>query len=214
MSADGEAILTGVWGVRKSGKSSFVKDGTDGEKRVVVLDSQNEYRKEGFKVVQSVNEMRDEITKSPKKFRLAIVPKDGAEEIILNQVSDLVLRLQKPFHEGKSKLELTMVVEEMQNCFSVHRGVHKAPKFANICSVGRHSGINVIGTAQRIAEVATRFRDNCDETVILRTVGANSIKAASEQTGLDRKEIMALKKFDYVMIKDGVITRGRTKKSK
>ena len=63
---------------------------------------------------------------------------------------------------------MTLVVEEMNLSFPVAGGVHKCTGFAEICSRGRHYGIDVIGASQRIAEVDTRFRGNCTESVVLR----------------------------------------------
>ena len=56
-------------------------------------------------------------------------------------------------------------------------GAEKSPGFAEMCSRGRHYGLDMIGVSQRIAEVSTRFRGNCSETVVFRQKGPRDNKA-------------------------------------
>jgi hypothetical protein len=200
----------GVWGASGSGKSAFTKRLIAGRKRVVILDPMAEYAK-GQRVIacQSADAVRRAMIANWSGFRLALVPEPGNESAYLNQLCHLILAAQKPYLDGASKSGMTLVVEEMNTCFPLHGSDKKCPKFAAMCSRGRHSGVEVIGISQRMAEVATRFRGNCTETVLLRQQGPNDLRAASDTTGIGADRIRALKNLEYLHYKAGNVTGGK-----
>jgi len=118
---------------------------------------------------------------------------------------------QTPFKERGKGQGITLVVEEMNLSFPVHGGEAKARGFAEVCSRGRHYGIEVFGLSQRIAEVSTRFRGNCTETVVLRQQGPRDLSAAVDALGGHKAQIAALRNLDYLHERQGEVKSGKIK---
>lgn len=216
MSASSDAGRIGVWGRSGSGKSSYVKRLIKGRKRLVIFDPLAEYS-----AALRIGEVRhtrrdslDDVLKAMETnwrgFRVAYVPPAGMEEKALSALCVTLLEAQQPFKEGKrGALPMTLVVEEMNMSFPVAGGAQKSPGFADVCSRGRHYGIEVIGVSQRIAEVATRFRNNCTETVVLAQKGDRDFRAAAAELGVDVATVAGLKNLEYLHEKNGEVTRGK-----
>lgn len=205
------AARIGVWGRSGSGKSSYVKQALKGRRRLVVFDPMDEYSGEGCKSVHTVAAVRAEMRRNWAGFRIAYVPQAGDEPDLLSELSRLLMWAQTPYKKSGGKVGslLTLTVEEMNTCFPVAGGAANSKDFANICSRGRHYGIEVFGLSQRIAEVSTRFRGNCTETVALKQKGPRDIKAAADELGIGPAQIAALQPLQYLHEKDGVITPGK-----
>lgn len=207
----------GVFGASGSGKSAYTKERLRGANRVVVFDPLDEYTElPGFRSVESINDVIRDMKARWKTFRVAYVPPSGDEMRALNTLSDLLLKVQRPFREGGAGGPVTFVVEEMNLGFPVNIGSHKVKRFAEICSRGRHFGIEVIGVSQRLAEVDTRFRGNCTETVIFNQVGTRDRQAAAAILGCSAQKVGGLPKLHYVTrngldLTSGVVTFGRSK---
>jgi DNA helicase HerA-like ATPase len=201
----------GVWGASGSGKSALVKGLLRVRKRVIVFDPLDEYSKEGFQRVTTGEAARLAMIRDWKGFRIAMVPQAGYEARFLNQISKLLLAAQEPYRKGAFKAQATFAVEEMNLSFPVHGGSSRAPSFADICSRGRHYGIEVFGLSQRIAEVDTRFRGNCTETYVLRQQGARDVDAASVVTGATKQRVSGIKNLQYLHEKNGEIREGAVK---
>lgn len=199
----------GVWGASGSGKSTYVKRMIATRRRVIVLDPMAEYSKGGLSQASSVEAVRKAMVKDWTGFRIALAPRAGREADYLNSLCHLILMAQKPYVDGKSKLGLSLVVEEMNTAFPVHGGERKCPMFADMCSRGRHFGVEIIGVSQRMAEVSTRFRGNCTETVILRQQGKNDLNTSAETTGIDVAKLRALKNLEFLHYKAGDVTAGK-----
>lgn len=180
MSAKSNAGRVGVWGASGSGKSSYVKIKMKGRKRVVIFDPQAEY---DGKSVGTVDEVRRAMVANYNGFRVSYKPRSGKEPDCLSALCKLILFAQLPFKETGKGDGLVLVVEEMNLSFPVAGGAAKCPGFAEVCSRGRHYGIEVWGVSQRIAEVDTRFRGNCTETVVFRQKGARDQAAAALELG-------------------------------
>lgn len=208
----------GVWGRSGSGKSSYVKARLRGARRVVIFDPLAEYQAEGFRVVDTLEGLRVAMRDNWPGFRLAYVPPAGKEPQALSALSRLLMAAQEPFRASGRGAGITLVVEEMNLAFPVAGGVERAPGFADICSRGRHYGIEVIGVSQRIAEVATRFRGNCTETVVFPQKGPRDRMAAAAELGTDQAAVAQLENLHYLHERAGTVTPGAithaTKKSR
>lgn len=209
MSAASEAGRIGVWGRSGSGKSSYVKKRIKRGRRIVIFDPLDEYGREGFRSIgPSVDQVRGAMRRNWRGFRIAYVPPVGKEVQALSILSNLLLAAQGNFKNGTSSAGITLVVEEMNTCFPVAGGAEKCRGFAEICSRGRHYGIEVLGVSQRIAEVATRFRGNCTETVVFPQKGPRDTKAAAAELGVNPARVTALTNLHYLHEKGGVVTSG------
>tara|TARA_Y100001001_G_scaffold31345_1_gene26088 strand:+ start:5379 stop:6017 length:639 start_codon:yes stop_codon:yes gene_type:complete len=211
MSARSNAGRIGVWGASGSGKSSYVKKAIKGRKRMVVFDPLGEYSALCNVTAQTVEQVRLAMRKNWAGFSIAYVPPSGQEPRALSALCKLMMAAQMPYKESGKGQGMTLVVEEMNLSFPVHGGEHKSPGFAEVCSRGRHYGIEVYGLSQRIAEVSTRFRGNCTETVVLRQQGARDLAAASEAIGGDKAAVAALTNLDYIHERQGTRKKGRVK---
>lgn len=209
MTAASSARRIGVWGASGSGKSSYVKRATKGRRRVVVFDPLDEYGPLCRVRVETVDAVRAAMRADWSGFRIAYVPPAGQEPRALSQLCRLLIAAQAPFKMTGKGAGLTLIVEELNLSFPVSGGEAKCTGFAEICSRGRHYGIEVYGLSQRIAEVATRFRGNCTETVVLRQQGPRDLKAATDAIGGHKDAIAALRDLDYLHERGGTVTPGR-----
>lgn len=199
----------GVWGRSGSGKSSYIKQATKGKPRVVVFDPLDEYGSEGYITVRDLDSVRIAMRDNWQTFRIAYVPPASKEARALSALSRLLLAAQQPAKDKGAGRLLTLIVEEMNLSFHVSGGETKAPGFAEICSRGRHYGIEVFGCSQRIAEVSTRFRGNCTETVAFCQKGPRDKAAAAAELGVVLETVQNLDNLHFIREKDGVITSGK-----
>lgn len=199
----------GVWGRSGSGKSSYAKRLLKGRGRVVIFDPLDEYGREGFKTVRSVDAVRMAMRKNWSGFRVAYVPPAGGEARALSALCRLLFAAQAPYRQSGRGQGITLVVEEMNMSFPVAGGDKICPGFAEVCSRGRHYGIEVIGLSQRIAEVSTRFRGNCTETVCFAQKGPRDLKAASDELGVAVTRVQALENLSYLHEQAGSVTEGK-----
>ncbi len=217
MSALSNVGRIGVWGRSGSGKSSYVKNLIRDRKRMVIFDPLAEYGKELARLATvehnhraALDDVRKKMLANWAGFRVAYVPPAGREPDALSALCRLLLAAQQPFKDGQAGGKpLTLVVEEMNLSFPVSGGAQKCPGFADVCSRGRHYGIEVIGVSQRIAEVATRFRNNCTETVVLAQKGPRDIEAAANEIGGDRKAVTSLANLEYLHENKGDVRKGQ-----
>ncbi|WGT50157.1 hypothetical protein [Thioclava nitratireducens] len=212
MSASSNAGRIGVWGRSGSGKSSYAKARLKSARRVVVFDPLGEYGAEGFKVVDhqrdGLDAVRLKMIEDWRGFRIAYQPPSGREVAALSALSRLLIAAQAPYKDTGRGAGLTLVVEEMNLSFPVAGGAQKCAGFAEICSRGRHYGIEVIGISQRIAEVATRFRGNCTETVVFPQKGKRDLDAAAAELGVHPDQVRELKNLHYLHEQAGEVTSG------
>ena len=183
----------GVWGRRGSGKSSYLQQRIAKAKRVVIFDTMGEYGQiRGIKAVSRIDQVRQEMRKNWTGFRVALKPIGGREPAILSELSYFLIQAQAPsVKAGRNIRPITLVVEEMNLAFPVSGGEAKCPGFAELCSRGRHSYVEMIGASQRIAEVSTRFRGNCTETVVFAQKGPRDLAASEAELGLGLRKLGA-----------------------
>tara|TARA_R110002096_G_scaffold216523_2_gene404412 strand:+ start:93 stop:773 length:681 start_codon:yes stop_codon:yes gene_type:complete len=205
MGAESNAGRRGVWGASGSGKSALVKEQILSIPRLIVFDPLDEY---DCKKVVTVEEVRAEMRRSFARFRLSMVPMSGGEAAALHLLCRLIMAAQEPFKRTGKGNKLTLVVEEMNLSFPVAGGAQKCRGFAEICSRGRHYGVEVIGVSQRIAEVDTRFRGNCTETVVFRQKGARDRQAAAAELGTTVQQLPT-NNLEYLHEKSGLLTKGK-----
>lgn len=211
MSARSNAGRIGVWGASGSGKSSYVKKAIKGRNRMVVFDPLGEYSALCKVTCKTVEQVRLAMRKNWAGFSIAYVPPAGQEPRALSALCKLMMAAQLPYKESGKGQGMTLVVEEMNLSFPVAGGAQKSPGFAEVCSRGRHYGIEVYGLSQRIAEVSTRFRGNCTETVVLRQQGPRDLAAAADAIGGDKAAVAALANLDYIHERQGTRKKGRIK---
>ena len=173
-----------VFGMSGSGKSYFVKNMIRDMDRVVVFDPEEEYGElPGFQEINDYQQLLEVLYDCwDGSFRVAYVPPDGNEQHALHEVSSLIERMQRPYKDGKLDKRTTLVVDELNLSFpQPYKPEYDA--FARLCSRGRKRGINIIGVAQRPAEIATRFRGNLPRLACFSLSLPNDIDWVIKATG-------------------------------
>jgi len=217
-----QPVRIGVYGASGSGKSTLARHLIRNEKRLIVFDPAIDWSKElgkkrGWTVCYSISEVRAVLKKKWKtSFKIIFVPEGGNEIVDLDNLSGLILQAQVRYFEGvKNHPQITFIVDEMNTCFPVSGLKADFKQFGNICSRGRHYGINTYGLTQRIAEVNNRWRGNCSTLYILRLASARDRDTVYGEIGREhQKEVRALKNFMYFKFDQGEVTQGNVPKPK
>jgi hypothetical protein len=180
-----DAQRVGVYGRSGSGKSYHVKRSLlAGRGRVVVFDPMDEYAAERFRRADTLAAVLAELRRGwGTGFRIAYVPPAGREPEYLHRLSVLLAQAQAPYLAGRDGRKLTLVVEELNLSFPVGGLPRELSGFGELCSRGRHYGIELVGVSQRVAEVGTRFRGNTDRAYIFGQADHTSRRTILQMIG-------------------------------
>lgn len=211
MAVDVDAKHIFVSGRSGSGKSAWVKHYLKTHaKRVIVVDIKDEYQHvPGFKRVTSVDQVRAAFVRNYRGAKVALYCAPARRQKMVNALCAWVRdHLQSNF--GKNRLEVSLVIEEMNTVFPVHAGaLAHCPELADLCSRGRHDGVQLIGVTQRPKGMNAEFRDNANEIVAFRQGTVPSQKAIAEELGFKNEDpIAALNKLEFYRSEDGELHRG------
>lgn len=208
----------GIWGCKGSGKSTYLLDRLHGRKRVIALDVTGDLASEGFKLCRNVDQVKVAMLANWGGFRIVLQPRSGSEMRSLNQLCDAMIKGQTGYKQHRKIM--TLAVDEMADAFPALGGLKHARKFATLCSLGRHQGIEVFGCSQRIAEVHSKFRGNCSEAVVFINIEPNDKKRSAATLGLGVANVEALKPLHFLHrlsagnVIAGTVTPGKRKKQK
>lgn len=190
---------TAIFGASGSGKTSVLYHELHRVdlSRVILFDPLGEARRwRRFKSVTTDVELRAAILKNPTAFRLAMECAAGEEAARLDALCWKVIKLQSGYERHGQKI--TLAVDELNLSFPLHGAETKCAGFAEICSRGRHHGIDVLAVSQRVAEVSQRFRGNLSGVVVLRQMGKSNVDAGADLCGVHPDRIRALKQFEGI----------------
>lgn len=213
-SKDAKAIF--VTGCRGSGKSTRIKEMIKGNNRIIAFDPMAEYDSSlGFTQYKTLKGLYAGLHKGwSNGFRLSLNALDlndhEKKAVFLKLCADLLV-IQRPYFDFDDDRELTFIIDEMSTC------VPKTPKdselqFKQLCNLGRHYGVEILGATQRVAEVPTNFRGNVAESYYMRQTNNVDIKAIGEMIGLDAaRKCAKLKPHSYIHVVDGEKTLGKNK---
>lgn len=210
-----DAPKIGVWGGTGSGKSTRVKEIIKSRDRVIVLDPIGDYQHErGFKKYTTLKGLYKAIKSGWNTgFRcVLIVPRGSDPKSVLEQLSEGLFLIQKPYYENKCSKPITLVVEEMSLCYPEKTLGASERSFLEMVNLGRHYGVEIIGVSQRIAEVKKNFVGNCTEHYFLRLGSAADRTAVTGIIGTEHKaDITALQTHQYLHFSQGTVTKGKNK---
>lgn len=212
-----DAKRIGVFGASGSGKSTLTASLLKARTRVIAFDPQMDYSsKRDYTTVHSclelVRHLKDRWSRS---FKVAYVPRMGADCVQeLHMVSMVLVRLQEPYFAYKHDRKITFVVDELNKSYPVAGIRADLRGFGELCSRGRHYGIEVIGASQRMAEVNTNFRGNLSEVYFLRLIEHNDIAAVRATLGPKYAEqVRGFPNFRFLRrCENGAITLGDIKR--
>lgn len=219
-----DAKRIGVWGGSGSGKSTRVKELiASGFKRVIVLDPMGDWKYEkGFKNVKKLRGkagLYDTMSKNWNKGYKIVYTVDFSvvnPRQLLQDISKDILKpkdgIQKHYFEsdGKKGYEICLVIDEMSDFYPNFSLKPSEMAFQQLCKQGRHHGVNVIGASQRLAEVHTSFRGNCNESYVFRQDSETDIARATSLIGKSHlMDIEALDTHEYLLRANGTVTKGK-----
>lgn len=206
-----DARRVGVYGASGSGKSTRVKDLMKGASRVVVFDPMDEYGAHRFARCTSLTRVLALMRKGwGGGFRIAFVPPSNREAEALHKLAILLMQVQGPYRDEKDGRKIVLVVEELNLSFPVAALPRDLYGMGELCSRGRHYGIEVIGVTQRLAEVSTRFRGNTSEAYFFRQSDHVDVMAVGKMLGPAwAKKVQDLQDHHYLRRQGGQITEGK-----
>lgn len=215
MTAASNAGRIGVYGAAGSGKSTWVKERIRRLDRLVIFDPLGEYGGTG-RLVRSHRDvralLRDMGHSWNRGFRLALLPAAGAEVQELHRLARGLIQAQAPFKAGEDDRQITLVVEEMNLSFPVAGLPADRMGFGEICSRGRHWGIETIGVSQRPAEINTRFRGNETARVLFRLAEHVDQQWIRRSLGPEAaRRVTALSPHEFLFVENGRISDGRNR---
>lgn len=190
---------TAIFGASGSGKTSVLYHELHRPefRRVILFDPLGEARGwRKFRSVSTDRQLAAAILKGPANYRLALECGAGQEAARLDALCWKVIKLQAGYPKHRQKI--TLAVDELNLAFPLHGAETKCPGFAEICSRGRHHGIDVIAVSQRVAEVSQRFRGNLSGVVVLRQMGKSNVEAGADLCGVPPDRVRALKQFEGI----------------
>jgi hypothetical protein len=166
--------------------------------------------------VLTIGEVRDIMArKYHQGFRLWYQPPQAGQITALHELSMLIWRVQETMGDAlKGYPHLTLMVDEMKGCFPVYSLPSHRQGFYNLCTAGRHIGVNLVGGSQRPAQVNTEFRGNLDACYLFSLVTDADHQAAKAIGGARCAEfVRTAPKYRYVRIGEGgQLTFGETRR--
>lgn len=212
----------GIFGRSKSGKSTLMDRMLRGHKRVILFDAIDERaataRKEGFTEVTCLNELQDRVNDTYSTgFRYWFHPSYDCDLIgALSDLSLFMLDIQTQYAERNgtsSRPGLMLAVDEMADCFPNYSMKKGQGQFENMCRMGRHKGIHLIGATQRPAEVSTKFRGQLEKRFLFNLTEPADLRAVTDMGGAQGKElaeaVRLLKPLDYIRMEGGEYSSGK-----
>jgi DNA helicase HerA-like ATPase len=210
-----DAKRIAIFGASGSGKSTLAKQLLKERDYVIVFDPLMEYaQRTGYVKAETQVELVRQLKRRwfQKRFHIAYCPRNGADyPRELHEISGILVRLRHAYFSGLDRRKMTLVVEEMNLSYPVSGLKPDMTGFRDLCSRGRHYGVEVIGISQRMAEVNTNFRGNASETYFLRLAEHNDLTAARKVMGpVWVDTLRSLPKFSYLKrSEDGRIEAGK-----
>ena len=204
-----DAKIMGVYGGRGQGKSTYVKEHVGDYARVIVFDPMDEYvREKGFSRAENLQQVIEQMKKGKgQQFRIAYVPPASIEpDLALHELCLLVLRVQEPYKAGKSKAQILLIVEELSKSAPNEKLRKGRRGFIEVIDRGRHSGVSVLGTSQRVKSILLDFRSNSASEVFFNIFDHSEIvHIEAKMTPEHRGKIANLQPHHYLKHENGQI---------
>jgi len=211
----------GIFGRSQSGKSTLLDQIMRKHKRAVLFDAIDERAtvaaREGYTEVTDINELQERIDRDyASGFRFWFHPAYDADLVqSLSDLSTLLLDIQTQYadlHGTANRPSIALAVDEMADCFPNHILRKGQDAFSNMCRMGRHKGIHLIGASQRPAEVSTKFRGQLEKRFIFSLTEPRDLEVVEKMGGVNGKEfsetVRLLRRLEYIRLENGELTFG------
>ncbi|WP_417456165.1 hypothetical protein [Kordiimonas sp.] len=212
----------GLFGRSKSGKSTLMDRMIRNHNRAIVFDAIDERAanaaREGLVEVTHIGELQERVRDSYLDgFRFWFHPHYEVDLVqSLSDLSKFMLDIQTQFgdHYGTDKRpSLLLAVDEMADCYPNHTMKKGQDAFSNMCRMGRHKGIHLIGASQRPAEVSTKFRGQLERRFLFNLTEPADLRAITEMGGTQGADlaeaVRCLKPLEYIDCHVGEYRHGR-----
>ena len=234
----------GIVGRSKMGKSTYMDRAIRAHKRLIVFDTVDERAEtatnERLIEVRSMDELQNLIHKNYHRgFRYWFHPERRSDKIkALAELSDCLLETQSNFADDRrlrinqkladgipltpsEKLpinevrpSLMLAVDELATCVPNHSMKKESDDFELLCREGRHKGIHLVGAAQRLAEVSTKFRGQIEKWVFFNLKIAVDLDAVAKMGGLKDGARLAdavgsLLPLEFIRMENREYTKGK-----
>ena len=198
-----DAKIYGVVGASGSGKSLYVKTVLLKPKpaRLMVWNYQHE---DGYTALctTSTTSLKAVATAAKKaRFSIDFHPNHGGD---LEAQFALFCRI------AHAVPDVTLVVEELS---FVTKPSYAPPAWRAVCATGRHTGMTIIGIAQRPAMTDKTFFSQCTTVRTGRMNFATDQRTMAGMLSCDHTDIANLQPLDYIQkdMSTGAVIRGRVK---
>lgn len=212
-----DAKIIGVYGGRGQGKSTHVKKRMGEYSRVIAFDPMDEYGEvKGFRRVECLADVLKEMKRGRgEKFKIAYVPHGAADPALaLHELCLFAIRAQAAYRAGQSDKKLLLVVEELSKSAPNEKLAKGCRGFIEVIDRGRHSGIEVIGTSQRVKSIILDFRSNSSEEIFFRIHDYSEVAHIVQKLGPDWKgKLMTLRPHEYIRVAGSDISTGKNQLS-
>lgn len=224
------ALQVFVSGGKGQGKTTLTDAIAKTYGRIFVFDPNGEYRAKGYTQCASMAEVLQHVRKNWRKgWRVSFVPvrprsmfsgdsvvdakrERGAMTQQLNEFCALICEIQKPYFDtpdGKQppQPKVCLIVDEMRWSYPQHASCEWLEV---ISTLGRHYGVDVIGTTVRFAEVSTMFRGNCDLQFFFAQHDATDLQTVSRMIGRENvPALRSLRPHEFLRVYHGKVERGK-----
>ena len=213
MNKDAKIVFVG--GGRGSGKSTCLKELTEKNNRLITLDPVGDYAQEkGYTAFKTLKGLYRHLKQNWNKgFRCVLIVDRKDDPVqILEQLSEGLFVIQKPYKDCKDSRKITLIVEEMAITYPERTLKDGERSFQQLINLGRHYGVEIYGASQRMAEVKKTFISNAADHYFFRMGAANDAKAALGLIGTEHKATLAaLQTHEFLKFSQGQVTKGKNK---
>lgn len=192
-----------VFGMSGSGKTELAHSLLKNRKRVLVVDPKGSFaKKDEYEELKHFSQIKPFLEDmGDGAFRAVYMPEALQGPKRLSTLGSMLLDLQSEYFwtDGEKGQEITLVVDELHDLFPL--GLPGGlPGFAEVCTKGRESGINVIGISQSPSSVHQKFRANLNMVAAFEFSFINDRKAIARAMEDEAvvNELESLEEFHYV----------------
>jgi AAA+ ATPase superfamily predicted ATPase len=210
-----DAGIIGIYGGRGMGKSTYAKKAIKKRDRVVIFDVMDEYHREMKREVKYADSLHT-ISKIMQQcngdnFKIGYVPNAQIPaDQALHELSMFLMKVQQPYKDGKSKKKLTLLVEELSKSAPNEKQMKGQRGFQEIIDRGRHYGIEIIGTSQRVKAISMDFRTNSAEEIFFSIFDQSEVSHIEAKLPPQwRDKIMTLPPHHYIKVAGRDIFEGK-----
>lgn len=200
-----------LYGASGSGKTTKLNALVKSDERVISFDPAASVAGRAFEDRRGF--LRAILAAKGGPFRLVYrAPRGSDRERELAWLAGFVMNFQTGYYQGRSEKTLTLAIDEMSVCYPNVPGRPNNHPFTELCNMGRHYGVRLIGATQRPAEIGATFRGNVSTTYVFRLENDLDVDRVRKIIGLKSgDELKRLRPGECLRVENGQIFREKRK---